>query len=270
MKKIVLMAFVMTAVLKMAASVEAHDGRRIEVVVIDDKLYGQGYLSGADPINDGGGVVRPYLNAIHAHFDNALNPNTQSAEATLPSFDIFDSAAQQLDGADVYLDLLGATKWDQPTPQDTSLEGPERLQQDFQIPEVLPGLGPGDEPIFVGFEDEVVSTSDLGRLTLATDLNGPAIDLDLRYQIDDRPENILYVLEWQLSTTQSGIESSDSLYTILSPDGVGVFDRLHFQSLALERELGVTLTAAVPEPGSMTALALLGASLTMIRRKRQV
>jgi len=267
MKKIVLMAFVMTAVLKMAASVEAHDGRRIEVVVIDNKLYGQGYLSGADPINDGGGIVRPYLNVIHAHFENALNPNTQSAEATLPSFDIFDSAAQQLDGADVYLDLLGATKWDQPTPQDTSLEGPERLQQDFQIPEVLPGLGPGDEPIFVGFEDEVVNTFDFGRFTLATDLNGPAVDLDLRYQIDDRPENILYVLEWQLSTTQSGIESSDSLYTILSPDGVGVFDRLHFQSLALEQNLGVQLAAAIPEPGSFGWLTLL-ATLKMIRRKR--
>lgn len=267
MKNIVLMAFVMAAALKMAANVEAHDGRRIEVVVIDNKLYGQGYLSGTNPIDDGGGIVRPYLNAIHAHFENALNPNTQSAEATLPSFDIFNAAAEILDGADVYLDLLSATKWDQPTPQDTSLVGPARLGQDFQIPDTLPALGPGDQPIFVGFEDEVVSTFDPGRLTLATDLNGPAVDLDLRYQIDDRPENILYVLEWQLSTTQVGIESSDSLYTILSPDGTGVFERLHFQSLALERNFGVTLAAAVPEPGSVAGLAACALAFWM-RRKR--
>jgi len=267
MKKFVFAAFAVVTALKLVASVEAHDGRRFDILVIDDKLYAQGYLSGANPTDDGGDIVRPYFNAIHSHFENALNPNTQSAEATLPSFDIFAPAAEQLDGADVYLELLNVLKWEDPTPQDTSLVGEMRLRQDFDIPEVLPGLGEGDQPIFVGFEDEVLNSEDGGRLTLASDLNGPAVDLDLTYQIDDRPENVIHVLEWQLSTTKAGIESSDSVYTILSSDGVGVVERLHFRSLALERELGVTITA-VPEPGSLAALAV-GAAVTMLRRKRQ-
>lgn len=266
MKKIIFLAFAVAAVLKPTASVEAHEGRRFEVAVIDNKLYAQGYFSGDDPIDDGGGVVRPYFNAIHAHFENALNPNTQSAEAMLPGFDIFGLAAQQLDGADVYLDLVGAAKWDRPTPQDTSLVGDARFEQDFGIPEELPELDPDDEPIFIGFEDDVVSTLSLGRLTLASNLNGPADDLDLQYQIDDRPENILYVLEWQLSTTRVGIESSDSLYTILSPDGDGPVERLHFQSLALERNLGVQITT-VPEPASVIVM-LASCLISMARRKR--
>jgi len=267
MKKFVFAAFAVAATLKLVVSVEAHNGRRFDILVIDDKLYAQGYLSGANPTDDGGDIVRPYFNAIHSHFENHLNPNTQSAEATLPSFDIFAPAAEQLDGADVYLEFLNVLKWEDPTPQDTSLVDEMRLRQDFDIPEVLPGLGTDDQPIFVGFEDEVLNSGVGGSLTLASDLNGPAVDLDLTYQIDDRPENVIHVLEWQLSTTKAGIESSDSVYTILSSDGVGVVERLHFQSLALERELGVTLTA-VPEPGSLAALAV-GAAVTMLRRKRQ-
>lgn len=266
MKKIVFLAFAIAAVLKLAATVEAHDGRRFSVVLIGDKLFAQGYLSGDAPVNDGGEIVRPYFNAIHGHFENALNPMTQSAETNLPGFDIFRSTAEQLEGADVYLDLLGATKWENPTPQDTSLVGEARLRQDFEIPEVLPGLGPGDQPVFIGFEDEVVNTTDLGRLTLATDLNGPAVDLDLTYQIDDRPENILHVLEWRLSTTKVGVEASDSVYTILSSDGDGPVERFHFQSLALERELGIQLNA-VPEPGSLACLAV-GGVMLLIRRQR--
>ena len=266
MKKFTCLAFAVAAVLKLATITEAHDGRRFAIGVIDDKLYAQGYLSGSNPQNDGAGIIRPYFNAIHGHFANAENINTQSAEAVLPSFDIFGLAATQLDGADVSLELLGAAKWDDPTPQDTTLQGPARLQQDFNIPEVLPGLGPDDEPIVIRYEDEVISTNDPGRLTLITNLSGSAIDLDLSYQINDRPENILYVLEWQLSTTKSGIESSDSLYTIFSPDGTGPVERLHFQSLALESQLGVRISA-VPEPGSLVFLAT-GGVMVLVRRRR--
>ena len=264
MKKIVFLAFAVVAVLKLAAIADAHGGRRFSILVIDDKLYAQGYLS--EIPDDGAGIERPYFNAIHGHFENSLIPSNQSAEATLPSYDIFEDTAMTLNGADVFLELLSAVKWENPTPQDTSLEGMARLQQDFEIPEMLPGLGPNDEPIFIGYEDEVISTSDLGRLTLAMGLSGAAVDLDLSYQIDDRPENILYVLEWQLSTTKSGIEASDSLYTIFSPDGNGPVERLHFQSLALENKFGVTISA-VPEPGSFVAL-MLGTPLALIRRKR--
>lgn len=96
---------------------------------------------------------------------------------------------------------------------------------------------------------------------------GPVTELDVNPIIDFDPSGSLLYLEWTLSTTNSAISDSDSIYTILSPPGVGPVERLHFQSLALERHLGVQ-AVAVPEPGSFAVLAI-GASAAMIPCKRR-
>jgi len=60
----------------------AHDGKRLDIVVIDYQLFAQGYLSGTDPVDDGGGIVRPWMNTIHSHFTNVGTNNI--ADSQLP------------------------------------------------------------------------------------------------------------------------------------------------------------------------------------------
>ena len=221
---------------------EAHDGRRFDVTVIDGQLYAQGYLSGVDPINDGGGIERPYFNAIHGHFSNT---NSAALAITgLPGFDIREENASELQGFDLALTLIGSGVWDSPPAQDGS-----GFAQDFGEPQ-LTDLA-ADETIFASFGSTTVDTDALGILTLATAISGDVLDIDLDYEINNQPVNSIHFLEWELSTSNPDIANSSSIYTILSPDGVGVVERLHFQSLALEEGLGVTLAVAVPEPSSM-------------------
>ena len=40
------------------------------VVVVDNQIIAQGYLSGSNPTNDGAGLIRPYINTIHGHWTN--------------------------------------------------------------------------------------------------------------------------------------------------------------------------------------------------------
>ena len=226
---------------------QAHDGRRFDIIVVDGQLAAQGYLSGTDPTDDGGGVIRPYFNAIHGHF----NPSVGSTFfATLPGFDLFDDTADLLRGADLSLELLSASKWENPVVGTTPF---------------LVGLD-ATETIGVGFDTQPSIDSDrLGSFTLASAVNGSVTDIDLAYSIDTDPANTLYALEWRLSTTLAGIVDSESVYTILSPPGTGPVERLHHESLALERALGTT---AVPEPNSLLMLAIAGSLGLFKRRKR--
>lgn len=229
---------------------QAHDGRRLDIIVVDGQLAAQGYLSGVNPDDDGGGIVRPYFNAIHGHFNFPSIVAPELYFGDLPGFDLFDETAAVLNGADLRIDLLSASKWENPVVGNTP---------------VLVGLD-ATEIIDVGFDTQpTINSNSLGSFTFATAITGAVPDIDLAYAIESNPANTLYALEWQLSTTQTGIADSESIYTILAPPGTGPVERLHFQSLALESALGVT---SVPEPNSLLLLAITGSIGIARRRKR--
>jgi hypothetical protein len=240
-----------------AADASAHDGRRLDIQVRNNQLVAQGFLSNPGPnSNDGGGLVRPYLNVIHDHFTNAGGV----AFATLPGFDI--NNPQPLQGSDVTLELLGVSRWTPPASDGTGLD------QDFGVP-VLESLSPAEQ-VQIGFPgsgQSRINSDEGGAFILASNISDATADadIDLDYIINLEPEGTIYALQWQLSTTQPGIANSDSVYILLSPDGVGTSQRLHFQSLALESFLGIT--TAVPEPGSMMVIGLAMVPLAL-RRKR--
>ena len=249
--------YAIVMLVSITAVASAHDGKRIEILVQDDKIVGQGYLFSGDgmPSDDGGRITRPYQNAIHSHFTQV---GSLPVYNNVTGFDLRES--EPFDGADLILTLTGAGKWANPPAQDGT-----RLAQDFGTPQLSP-LDPG-ENIEVGYEFQPdISTDSPGSFTLVSSVSGPATDIDLAPLVEFDPSGSIYYLEWTLSTTQPGISNSDSIYTILSPPGMGPVQRMHFQSLALERHLGVQATA-VPEPGSLTSLVLVGLMIAA-RRKR--
>ncbi len=214
--------------------------------MIDDQLFAQGYKT--DGVDDGGGLVRPYLNAIHDHFGNSPGAS-ESASADLPGYDIPDGI-DALDGYDVTWTLTGAWKWVGPPMM------PPAGTEVVQTP-----LDTGDT-VYVTRGASFVSTDSPGSLLLVNYAasGGVGGDLDLTYDIDLEPSDVLYVIESVLSTTAPGIADSETIYTILSPDpAVG---GLHHASLYLEQQLGI-----VPEPASLTLLAL-GGGLALARRRR--
>jgi len=202
----------------------AHDGRRFEVQIIGGQLAAQGYISNG--IDDGGGVVRPYLNAIHGHWENDPGLGVTFAAADLPGFDLFD--AGPMAGFDLTLTLTGAHKW----------VAPPTEPDPGTIPD-LEDLEPGEE-IFVSFEGEFVSTSEPGSLTLIDPVpTQGADDLDLSYEIADEPTNVLYVLEFILSTTAPGVSQSGAVHVILAPDHESGGPELHHAAIFLESYLGL-------------------------------
>lgn len=214
----------------------AHDGRRFEVKVIDGKIVAHGYVSNG--VDDGGGVIRPYYNALHGHWENNPSPAITAASADLPGFDILDEA-DELIGHDLTYQLLGGKKWTSP------VEGG---------PVVLEDLAPSE--IFVTYGFDTLSTASGGSLTLLSIFNGSnGDDLDLSYDIADKPIGVVHLLELRLSTDAPGIEASDTIYTILTPQG-----QFHHVALYLEGVLGTP----IPEP---TVLGLILTGITLYRRR---
>lgn len=231
-----------------ASSAFGHDGRRLDIQVYENQLIAQGYISGADPSDDGGGVVRPYINAIHGHWTNNPSPGIDAASATLPGFDLFSGGA--LTGSSLSLELVGASKWsDVPT-----------MPAPGTVPDLQPLVG---EEIFVGYQGDFHSTAAPGSFTLIESVApGGLLDIDLTYDIASEPVGSLYVLEFVLSTSAAGIADSSTVHVILSPDGANHMERLHHASLYLESYLGTP----IPAPG---AAGLLGfAGVAVVRRRR--
>ena len=253
-----------------------HGGRRFEVKVVDNQLFAQGYIStGGD---DGGGNPRTYHNSLHDHWDN-FPGGVDAALAVLPGFDVFDSensyinangysgggVSELLQGGNLLLTLVGATKWKSPPgAQPFGTPNLEPLTSNDLI-SIYNGTGP-------------VDTQNLGTLTLVQNISQwGEIDLDLEYTIENKPSDVIYALEWVLSTTAGGIADSDSIYTIISPDpdpkNTGLPNTmlgLHHQSLYLEQYLGTPIET--PEP---TSLVLVGwgstcLMLMMGRRRRRL
>ena len=235
-----------------------HDGRRLDIQVINDQLFAQGFLSNPQPgSNDGGGLVRPYFNSIHDHFTNIGGTGI----ASLPGFDITNTTP--LLGSDVTLTLLGVSKWTPP-----ALIGNGSMQ-DFGTP-VLEPLS-SSELISVGLPGTTqpsINSNTLGSFTLASNIDAGTADadIDLNYLINLEPADSIYALRWQLSTTQPGIADSGDVFTVLAPDGVGFVERLHFPTLALEAFLGTT-TTAVPEPGALALLSMMLIPIGLRRRR---
>jgi len=246
-------------VLGISAAAEAHSGRRMEILIIDNQLFTQGYVSGTNPTDDGGGLVRPYYNALHDHWGN-LGP---VAVADLPGFDLHNPAG--LLGYDLTLALTGAGKWFDPMNNVHGGHGGHGGSGGHGGHGGTPVLAPLDpaETISIGYGTQAtIDTDSLGSFVLADNIAGPVLDIDLQYSIMLNPENTVYFLEWQLATAAPGIAASEPIYTILSPDRNST-NPLHHSALALERHLGI----AIPEPTGAGFLAV--ASLLVTRRRRR-
>lgn len=243
------------------ATALAHSGRRMDLVVVDGKIFAQGYNSG--DTSDGAEFVRPYMNAIHSHWGGS--------SATLPGFDVgaeifhpvtgeqlfydYQNDAADLVGHALGIELIGAGKWATPT-----------MGEAFTWEDLAAG-----ETIEVDYGNTTLSTDDLGSGTaLSFNLvenwraDGRASDLDLEYFFNDTitdAADSLYFLEWQISSANTAIEASDSVYTIHAPPM-----QFHHFALASENALSVSVVA-VPEPAAATMM-LLGVSGLLLRRRR--
>ena len=226
-----------------ATSALAHDGRRLEIQVINNQLWAQGYISAGQP-DDGAGMVRPYLNTIHGHWSDNPSP-VVAASATLPGFDLLAGGA--LTGFDIDLTIDGARKW----------VGPDAMPMPGTIPDLV-----ASEEFFVSYGGDSISTTTGGTFDLLDNISaGGQLDIDLAYDIADEPRGVLYVIDMTLSTNAPGIAASEQIHIILSPDGLDPVERLHHASLYLESHLG----RQVPAPAS--ALTIGALALTARRRR---
>lgn len=239
MKRVLIALGAIAATAAIAATTRAHDGRRLEILVLDNQLFVQGYLSTGVP-DDGGGTVRPYYNSLHDHWHNVTS---SVAIADLPGLDLFTPGP--LVGHDLSLELLDAKKWvSPPVPPPPGT-----------IPNLVP-LAPGDT-ISIEHDSVTVDTDGLGTLTLASSIGaGGADDIDMIYSIEQNPSDVLYVLEWQLSTNAPGIAPSGTIYTLFAPDGSTPTEKLHEAALYLESYLGTPVPE--PSPIALAALAAVG------------
>ena len=257
----------MTAVtlgLTLSGRCMAHTGRRFEVKTKQtggmEKLYAQGYnSSGAD---DGGGVTRSYTNAIHDHWGNVFGMATTG----LPSFDVITPGS--LEGYSLSAELVGVSKWVNPPLMDM---GGMMMVPSGTVPVLEPLTS---ENLLVSKDAQVVSNSALGTLLLDDSVASTGEHLDLVYGIDLEPSNVLYALEWILSTDAPGVMASDSIYAILSPDGTNMAEKMHMESLYLESYLGSGGGGGiimVPEPSGVVMLIFIALGcFAAVRRRSSV
>ncbi|GJM18189.1 MAG: hypothetical protein DHS20C14_04020 [Phycisphaeraceae bacterium] len=207
----------------------AHGGRRLEILVVDNQLAVRGYNSTG--VDDGGGVQRPYYNALHDHWAFNPAPGVVAASADLPGFDLFTPG--DLAGHAVILTLVDAYRW----------VGPAVSPAPGTVP-AFEALGAGQE-IFASFGGDVISTDSPGTLVLIPSVSGAGnTDLDVVYDIGDEPMGQIMALEFVLSTDAPGIADSDAVHVLFSPDGANAAEKLHHASLFTEKFLGTRVCAA--------------------------
>jgi len=231
------------------SSALGHPGRRFEILVIDDQLVAQGYLSPGVMEPDSSGNPRPYYNSLHDHWSNSLGSSV-NASADLPGFDLLDASSfAGTAGASLSIELVASKKWESPP----AMPGPGTVPN-------FEALGTG-ETIFIEYGTDFFDTASPGSFTLASNITGPISDIDLDYSIDDEPTGVLYVLEWVLSTNVPGIADSDPIHVILSPQM-----ELHHASLYTEAYLGTP----IPEPATIVMLLFGIVPLAIALRRRRL
>jgi hypothetical protein len=247
-------------------SAYGHDGRRLDIQVVDGQLVTQGYISGQTPVDDGNGIRRDYYNAIHGHWDSI---GGILSRATLPGFDIEDQA--DLLGDELWLTLTGVKKWaDAPFADFVGGHGEHGGHGGHTASDIgghfMPGFIaiPNDEWVEVGFGGPLSLNTPV-RLDSSVGSEGH-YDLTFDYQTGAplsaglAPDTVLYLVEFELSTSDPSILSSDTIHVILSPSGMTV-EGSHGLSLATEEALGTP----VPEPSTLAIAVLL---LVLMRRRR--
>ncbi len=194
-------------VLSVVPQANGHAGRRFTVEVVNQKLQAQGINTGPD---DGAPAFRPYLNSLHDHFRNIEAAN--AAIANLPGYDI-PAFTLPLVGKRLELEWTGTRKWVNPP-----------LEPD---PQTRPIFEPLDDDelitIFGPFSD--TNSVQMGTLVLAESLpESGATDVDLVYQINSLPSQVLYLLTFEMAAlevdgTPSSVMRSDPIYVTLAPAG---------------------------------------------------
>ncbi|MEM9185337.1 MAG: hypothetical protein AAGB00_02425 [Planctomycetota bacterium] len=226
-----------TVAVAVVTEAHGHAGRRLQVEVVDGKLQAQGIDTGQA---SGAPAVRPYVNAIHEHWQNV--PGSGFAFARLPGFDV--PPTQALAGHDLELDWISTQRWVSPPPMPT----------ETTVPRLEP-LAPGTRISISAVSD--ANSDSRGALVLVESVQAVgAADVDLYYQINGLPTDEIYVLTFILSAhPESGvagaIAASDPISILLAPDGTTPAERLHHSAQFLE-----AYVATVPEPGVPAAAAL--------------
>ncbi|MEM9296714.1 MAG: hypothetical protein AAGA57_13025, partial [Planctomycetota bacterium] len=254
----------------------AHDGRRFQVEVVDNQLVARGLNTQNNAISPGGQTTvidtkgfRPYTSANHGHWTYPDAVTTLVPGSTLPGYDL-GQGADALAGHDLTYTITGAFKW-------TGVSAVLVPDPTFVLP-TLPAFVPDgtvpnfeplapEEEIRVAYIDpdslvfsDVTTDAPGGTLPLVNSFDGVlnfdadgfadapgsnGYDIDVTYAYfhdqDALPVDTLYVIESTLSTTAPGVADSDTIYTILSPDGANPAQRLHFAALYVEAFLGTFL-----------------------------
>lgn len=245
----------MTLICLARQSAYAHNGRGFEIEVVAGKLQAQGFNSAAP---DGAPAIRPYLNSIHDHW--RYIQQIDESVATLPEFEVSPQVAfSDLESYSLAAELVSATQWKSPPL--------------MPMAGTIPSLTPLDvnEVISIQTLGAPVLTDTLGTLELSSSVPaGGTGDIIPSYSVSGSPRGKIHVLELVLSAnapdaTFPGIASSDPIFVLLSPDGVGPVERLHHASLYLERYLGEN-GRPVPEPG--TTVLLLTSLLMVVSCRR--
>ena len=218
-----------TSALCLAASAHAHNGRRLEIIIVDGQLAARGYNSAGS--DDGGGVERAYYNALHDHWHFNPAPGVVAASADLPGFDLFEPGP--LVGHEVTVTLIDAYRWVDPPVS--------------PAPGTVPVFEPlaANQEVFASYAGDSISTLMPGTLTLIESASASGDeDIDVVYDVADEPAAQIFVLEFILKTDAPGVADSDTVHILFSPDGANPMEKRHHAALYTERFLGTPVCPA--------------------------